>query len=29
MSRASVRPMIQVSRVAGHARCSVRTTGTT
>ncbi len=27
MSRASVRPMIQVSRVAGHARCSVRTSG--
>ena len=29
MRRASVRPMIQVSRVAGQARCSVRTTGTT
>ena len=29
ISRASARPMIQVSRVVGQARCSVRTTGTT
>jgi len=29
MSRCSSRPMTQVKRVCGHARCSVRSTGTT